>query len=153
MLWLRSIWSGYQWLLMRVGFFFPSLIQGTCIHIILYLSNEICFQGSARKINFCQWCGGQTKHDIPDGEEKMRAICTLCEKISYQNPKMVRSFIIITKIVMYVSVVLYDWMCLLKLLRKIYSFAYHDISSKINFSILVCTTAGQVSPFNVTYMC
>jgi hypothetical protein len=38
----------------------------------------------------------------------MRAICTLCEKISYQNPKMVRSFIIITKIVMYVSVVLYD---------------------------------------------
>ncbi|PNS97848.1 hypothetical protein POPTR_016G045300v4 [Populus trichocarpa] len=45
--------------------------------------------GSARKINFCQWCGGQTKHDIPDGEEKMRAICTLCEKISYQNPKMV----------------------------------------------------------------
>ncbi|KAJ6967466.1 metal tolerance protein C2 [Populus alba x Populus x berolinensis] len=45
--------------------------------------------GSARKINFCQWCGGQTKHDIPDGEEKMRAICTVCEKISYQNPKMV----------------------------------------------------------------
>ncbi|CAK7342328.1 unnamed protein product [Dovyalis caffra] len=33
--------------------------------------------GSARKINFCQWCGGQTKHDIPDGEEKMRAICTV----------------------------------------------------------------------------
>ncbi|XP_034907890.1 nudix hydrolase 23, chloroplastic [Populus alba] len=45
--------------------------------------------GSVRKINFCQWCGGQTKHDIPDGEEKMRAICTVCGKITYQNPKMV----------------------------------------------------------------
>ncbi|KAF5750657.1 nudix hydrolase 23 chloroplastic isoform X2 [Tripterygium wilfordii] len=42
-----------------------------------------------RKINFCQWCGGPTKHEIPDGEEKMRAICTLCGKITYENPKMV----------------------------------------------------------------
>ena len=41
------------------------------------------------KINFCQWCGGPTKHDIPEGEEKIRAICTLCGKITYQNPKMV----------------------------------------------------------------
>ncbi|GAB4851528.1 Nudix hydrolase 23, chloroplastic [Ancistrocladus abbreviatus] len=45
--------------------------------------------GNSRKINFCQWCGGQTKHEIPDGEEKMRAICMLCGKIAYQNPKMV----------------------------------------------------------------
>ncbi|MED6182347.1 Nudix hydrolase 23, chloroplastic [Stylosanthes scabra] len=42
-----------------------------------------------RNIKFCQWCGGPTKHDIPDGEEKLRAICTLCGKIAYQNPKMV----------------------------------------------------------------
>ncbi|KAG8367946.1 hypothetical protein BUALT_Bualt16G0125500 [Buddleja alternifolia] len=45
--------------------------------------------GSARKINFCQWCGGATKHEIPDGEEKTRAICTGCGKIAYENPKMV----------------------------------------------------------------
>ncbi|XP_048321060.2 nudix hydrolase 23, chloroplastic isoform X1 [Ziziphus jujuba] len=45
--------------------------------------------GNARKINFCQWCGGATKHEIPDGEEKIRAICTVCGKIAYQNPKMV----------------------------------------------------------------
>ncbi|KAL5739714.1 hypothetical protein ACOSP7_028606 [Xanthoceras sorbifolium] len=45
--------------------------------------------GNVHKINFCQWCGGPTKHDIPDGEEKMRAICTVCGKIAYQNPKMV----------------------------------------------------------------
>lgn len=45
--------------------------------------------GNVRKISFCQWCGGPTKHEIPSGEEKMRAICTICGKIAYQNPKMV----------------------------------------------------------------
>ncbi|CAF2093828.1 unnamed protein product [Brassica napus] len=45
--------------------------------------------GDVRKIKFCQWCGGPTKHEIPDGEEKLRAICTRCAKIAYQNPKMV----------------------------------------------------------------
>ncbi|KAF8097799.1 hypothetical protein N665_0280s0003 [Sinapis alba] len=45
--------------------------------------------GDVRKIKFCQWCGGTTKHEIPDGEEKLRAICTHCDKIAYQNPKMV----------------------------------------------------------------
>nr|GEZ44477.1 NUDIX hydrolase 23, chloroplastic-like [Tanacetum cinerariifolium] len=43
----------------------------------------------SRKINFCQLCGGPTKHEIPDGEEKERAICTLCGRITYENPKMV----------------------------------------------------------------
>ncbi|XP_060208065.1 nudix hydrolase 23, chloroplastic isoform X1 [Lycium barbarum] len=46
-------------------------------------------QGNIRKINFCQLCGGPTKHEIPDGEEKVRAICTHCGKITYENPKMV----------------------------------------------------------------
>ncbi|KAK2965544.1 hypothetical protein RJ640_016686 [Escallonia rubra] len=44
--------------------------------------------GSTRKINFCQRCGGPTKHETPDGEEKLRAICTLCGRIAYENPKM-----------------------------------------------------------------
>ncbi|XP_057983062.1 nudix hydrolase 23, chloroplastic isoform X2 [Malania oleifera] len=54
-------------------------------------SSSVAFQqsGNILKIKFCQWCSGPTKHDIPDGEEKMRAICTLCGKITYQNPKMV----------------------------------------------------------------
>ncbi|KAA8518275.1 hypothetical protein F0562_015842 [Nyssa sinensis] len=53
--------------------------------------SSVAFQsnGNTRKIKFCQLCGGPTKHEIPDGEEKMRAICTLCGKISYENPKMV----------------------------------------------------------------
>ncbi|XP_009804473.1 nudix hydrolase 23, chloroplastic-like [Nicotiana tabacum] len=45
--------------------------------------------GNIRKVNFCQFCGGSTKHEIPDGEEKVRAICTRCGKIIYENPKMV----------------------------------------------------------------
>ncbi|CAK9148456.1 unnamed protein product [Ilex paraguariensis] len=54
-------------------------------------SSSVTFRstGSTRKINFCQWCGGPTKHEIPDGEEKMRAICTQCGKIAYVNPRMV----------------------------------------------------------------
>lgn len=56
---------------------------------VAILMLPINFQGSALKINFCQWCGGPTKHEIPEGEEKIRAICTLCRKITYQNPKMV----------------------------------------------------------------
>lgn len=54
-------------------------------------SDPIAFQaaGNLYKIKFCQWCGGPTKHEIPAGEEKIRAICSLCEKIVYQNPKMV----------------------------------------------------------------
>nr|GMD39737.1 nudix hydrolase 23, chloroplastic isoform X1 [Ipomoea batatas]GME08690.1 nudix hydrolase 23, chloroplastic isoform X1 [Ipomoea batatas] len=42
-----------------------------------------------RKIKFCQSCGGSMKHEIPDGEEKVRAICTVCGRIAYENPKMV----------------------------------------------------------------
>ncbi|XP_068640181.1 nudix hydrolase 23, chloroplastic-like [Aristolochia californica] len=41
------------------------------------------------KVNFCQSCGGPTKHVMPEGEEKMRAVCSLCGKIYYENPKMV----------------------------------------------------------------
>ncbi|EPS73435.1 nudix hydrolase 23, chloroplastic, partial [Genlisea aurea] len=42
-----------------------------------------------RRINFCQSCGGRTKHGIPDGDEKLRDICTRCGRVSYENPKMV----------------------------------------------------------------
>ncbi|KAK7278818.1 hypothetical protein RJT34_23856 [Clitoria ternatea] len=45
--------------------------------------------GNVQSIKFCQWCGGTTKHEIPEGEERLRAICASCGKIAYQNPKMV----------------------------------------------------------------
>ncbi|XP_012569257.1 nudix hydrolase 23, chloroplastic isoform X2 [Cicer arietinum] len=52
-------------------------------------SSSLQSAGNVRSIKFCQWCGGSTKHVIPDGEEKLRAICTVCGRIAYQNPKMV----------------------------------------------------------------
>ncbi|KAL2228278.1 UNVERIFIED_CONTAM: Nudix hydrolase 23, chloroplastic [Sesamum indicum] len=60
-----------------------------CVNRIFLVSSLVALSGSTRKINFCQWCGGPTKHEIPDGEEKARAICTHCGKITYENPKMV----------------------------------------------------------------
>ncbi|CAN6167930.1 unnamed protein product [Urochloa humidicola] len=41
------------------------------------------------KIKFCPACGSPTKLDIPDGDEKMRAICSSCGRVHYENPKMV----------------------------------------------------------------
>ncbi|KAL5206332.1 hypothetical protein ABZP36_034541 [Zizania latifolia] len=41
------------------------------------------------KIRFCSACGSPTKLAIPDGDEKMRAICSSCGRVHYENPKMV----------------------------------------------------------------
>ncbi|CAL5086933.1 unnamed protein product [Urochloa decumbens] len=41
------------------------------------------------KIRFCPACGSPTKLAIPDGDEKMRAICSSCGRVHYENPKMV----------------------------------------------------------------
>jgi ADP-ribose/FAD diphosphatase len=41
------------------------------------------------KIRFCPSCGSPTKMAIPDGDEKMRAICSSCGRVHYENPKMV----------------------------------------------------------------
>ncbi|XP_038971316.1 nudix hydrolase 23, chloroplastic-like isoform X2 [Phoenix dactylifera] len=41
------------------------------------------------KVSFCQACGNPTKEVVPDGEEKVRAVCTVCGSIHYENPKMV----------------------------------------------------------------
>ncbi|KAK7285477.1 hypothetical protein RJT34_20250 [Clitoria ternatea] len=52
-------------------------------------SSSLHSSANVRNVKFCQWCGGSTKQDIPEGEEKLRAICTICGRIAYQNPKMV----------------------------------------------------------------
>ena len=41
------------------------------------------------KIQFCPACGSPTKLAVPDGDEKMRAICSSCGRVHYENPKMV----------------------------------------------------------------
>lgn len=41
------------------------------------------------KMSFCPSCGGPIEQQIPEGEHELRAVCTLCHRIHYQNPKMV----------------------------------------------------------------
>ena len=38
---------------------------------------------------FCSTCGGQNKQDIPDGDNRHRAICRDCGQIQYENPKII----------------------------------------------------------------
>lgn len=41
-------------------------------------------------MNFCSHCGSaQLIHTIPEGDNRLRYVCTQCETIHYQNPKMV----------------------------------------------------------------
>ncbi|XP_078446257.1 nudix hydrolase homolog 23 [Wolffia australiana] len=41
------------------------------------------------RIRFCLACGSPTSPVVPEGDEKLRAVCTACGKIHYENPKMV----------------------------------------------------------------
>ncbi len=40
-------------------------------------------------INFCSECGNSVEHKIPEGETLYRAVCSACQTIHYQNPKIV----------------------------------------------------------------
>ena len=38
---------------------------------------------------FCQYCGSGTVERMPDGDNRLRRVCTGCEHIHYDNPKNV----------------------------------------------------------------
>jgi ADP-ribose pyrophosphatase YjhB (NUDIX family) len=40
-------------------------------------------------IRFCNSCGAEVAHRIPEGDNLARAICDACGTIQYQNPKIV----------------------------------------------------------------
>ncbi|WP_447971930.1 NUDIX hydrolase [Nitrospira sp. M1] len=40
-------------------------------------------------MNFCSQCGEKVEQKIPQGEDRLRAVCPNCETIHYQNPKIV----------------------------------------------------------------
>ena len=42
-----------------------------------------------RKMKYCADCGAQTEIRVPEGDNRPRAICTACETIHYENPKIV----------------------------------------------------------------
>ncbi len=43
----------------------------------------------APKLQYCPTCGGSISYQIPEGDNRERAVCTQCGTIHYQNPRMV----------------------------------------------------------------
>lgn len=41
------------------------------------------------EINFCSSCGAEMEERIPEDDDHMRAVCTRCSHIHYENPKVV----------------------------------------------------------------
>ena len=40
-------------------------------------------------MKFCFQCGATLKQTVPDGDNRLRFVCTACDYIHYQNPKLV----------------------------------------------------------------
>ena len=40
-------------------------------------------------MNFCSHCASPVTLEIPDGDNRLRYICTACHKIHYQNPRVI----------------------------------------------------------------
>jgi len=40
-------------------------------------------------INYCNNCGNEIRQEIPEGDQKLRDVCTQCGAIHYQNPKII----------------------------------------------------------------
>lgn len=40
-------------------------------------------------MNFCSHCGAQVKQTIPEGDNRLRYVCTDCDMIHYQNPRII----------------------------------------------------------------
>ncbi len=40
-------------------------------------------------MNYCNDCGATTHQTIPDGDNRQRHVCSGCETIHYQNPKVI----------------------------------------------------------------
>ena len=40
-------------------------------------------------MKFCSECGNPVAQIIPAGDNRLRAVCSICQNIHYQNPKMV----------------------------------------------------------------
>lgn len=40
-------------------------------------------------MNYCSHCGHEVSQKIPDGDNRLRYVCTNCEQVHYQNPRIV----------------------------------------------------------------
>lgn len=44
-------------------------------------------------MKFCSECGGSNQRIIPEGDERLRDVCTQCKTIHYQNPRIIAGVI------------------------------------------------------------
>jgi ADP-ribose pyrophosphatase YjhB (NUDIX family) len=40
-------------------------------------------------MKYCSECGASVEHRVPPGDNRLRHVCTVCETVHYQNPKIV----------------------------------------------------------------
>lgn len=40
-------------------------------------------------MNYCSQCGEKTEEKTPEGDNRLRFVCTVCEHIHYQNPRII----------------------------------------------------------------
>jgi len=50
---------------------------------------RVSIDTSKSLIKFCNSCGAEVTHRIPEGDSLLRAVCGACGTIQYQNPKVV----------------------------------------------------------------
>ena len=50
---------------------------------------RVSIDTSKSLIKFCNSCGAEVTHRIPEGDSLLRAVCDACGAIHYQNPKIV----------------------------------------------------------------
>ena len=62
-----------------MGFFITSYSYDTMLFVMSKTNKPIQ--------KFCIVCGSPTEFKIPEGDNKERAVCTVCGHIHYQNPK------------------------------------------------------------------
>jgi ADP-ribose pyrophosphatase YjhB (NUDIX family) len=43
----------------------------------------------AETYKYCSACGATVQYEIPQGDNRLRAVCSQCQSIHYQNPKVV----------------------------------------------------------------
>ncbi len=45
-------------------------------------------------VRFCAACGGVLRPDVPPGDDRLRAVCSLCRRVTYFNPRPVAMAVI-----------------------------------------------------------
>ena len=48
-------------------------------------------------MNYCSHCGNPVDHTIPEGDNRRRFVCTHCDRIHYQNPRIITGCLLVYK--------------------------------------------------------